>query len=272
MTNILINNKILILAVSTAIIILAGFGFTKEALADTSGYFISKNLLQGAFPEPTSIDSFVYTLSAKPPGTTATVGFNTDGGSTWYDAAGNVGTETLEEGTYTITLSGWSGAYFYYRVDFTSEGTDTPVLEEITVNYTKEESGCGTEIPDTGVPDCDGHLSAWTYCKCKPEKSEGYRISPEFELSNGSEEEIVKDSRIFWQTDERFDGNINVKVNVFTEGEWIYDQEVINGGRIPGLEPGTNLTGARIQTKTSFVGGPDFYPSLKNIKIFIEIE
>ena len=123
----------------TAIIILAGFGFAKEALATyyTSGNFISTNLLDGVSPAPTSIDSFVYNLSAKPSGTEATVGFNQDGGSTWYDAAGDVGTETLVTSTdQTITLtSGWSGANFYYKVFFTSDGTGTPVLDDITVNY-----------------------------------------------------------------------------------------------------------------------------------------
>ena len=100
--------------------------------------------------------------------------------------------------------------------------------------------------------------------------TEGYRISPEFNISG--EDNVVKDSRIFWQADERFDGNINVKVNVFTEGEWNYDQEVINGGQIPGLEEGKSLSGAKIQTKTSFIGGLNFYPSLENVKIFIELE
>lgn len=102
-------------------------------------------------------------------------------------------------------------------------------------------------------------------------RTEGDRISPEFNLS-GEEGKVVKDSQIFWQANERFDGNIDVKVNVFSEGEWFNEKDVVNGGRIPGLEPGTNLSGAKIQTKTSFVGGPDFYPSLENIKIFVELE
>lgn len=101
-------------------------------------------------------------------------------------------------------------------------------------------------------------------------RAEGDRISPEFDISG--EGDIVKDSQIFWQADERFDGNINVKVNVFSDGERLYEQDVVNGGNIPGLEPGKSLTGAKIQTKTSFVGGPTFYPTLENIKIFIEIE
>lgn len=137
-----------------------------------------------------------------------------------------------------------------------------------------EEANCESIMSDYSqeLPDgCEGQTPAWTYCKCMQGKTEGYRISPEFNLSSGTGE-TVKDSRIFWRADERFDGNIDVKVNVLTDGEWIYDQEVVNGGQIPGLEPGTNLSGAKIQTKTSFVGGPNFYPSLENIKIFLDLE
>lgn len=99
--------------------------------------------------------------------------------------------------------------------------------------------------------------------------TEGFRISPKFDISSL---DMVKDSRIFWQADEKFDGNINIKVSVLTNGEWTYEQEIVNGGEIPGLGPGASLAGAKIQTKASFVGGPEFYPSLENIKIFIETE
>ena len=102
-------------------------------------------------------------------------------------------------------------------------------------------------------------------------KAEGYRTSPEFLLC-GEENDIVKDARIFWQADERFGGDINVKVNVLSGGSWVYEQDVVNGGQIPGLEPGTSLAGAKIQTKASFIGGPEFYPSLEDIKIFLELE
>ncbi len=280
MMNILIKNKIPVLIFSTAILILAGFGFPKEALAETSGWFKSTNLLRGVFPEPTSIVSFVYNLSAKPPDTEATVQFSQDD-IEWYNSSRELnGTDILNIGEDNeIDLSGliWSGANFYYKITFTYYGTDTPVLtpilEQITVNYTKEETaGCGTPVPNYGIP-CGDHASAWTYCKCKPERLEGYRISPEFNLS-GETGETVKDSRIFWQAEERVDGTIKVEVRVSYDGgnNWSDWQPIVNGGRIPGLEPGTNLYGATIQTKTSFVGGPDFYPSLENIKIFIELE
>ncbi len=51
----------------------------------------------------------------------------------------NVGADNLTTGTNnTIDLSGlaWSGPNFYYKVAFTSDGVDTPVLDDISVNYT----------------------------------------------------------------------------------------------------------------------------------------
>lgn len=121
------------------IVISISFLFVPTTLADyfTSGNFISTNLLSGQVVS--SIDSFVYNLSAKPSGTEATVGFNQDGGSTWYNASGVEGTETLTTGeNNSIDLSslGWSGPNFYYKVIFTSDGSDTPVLDDISVNYT----------------------------------------------------------------------------------------------------------------------------------------
>jgi hypothetical protein len=106
----------------------------------------------------------------------------------------------------------------------------------------------------------------------KPElEVEGYRISPVFDFSDSAGEK-VKDSRIFWQSEERFGGKIEVWVKVFCNGEWSDWQEVTNGGRIPGLKPGENLANVKIQTKTTFFGSPEFSPSLENIKIFIETE
>lgn len=62
-------------------------------------------------------------------------------GKQWYLLLSqSYGTDTLSTGVdNTISLSslGWSGANFYYKVTFTSYGgTVTPVLDDITVNYT----------------------------------------------------------------------------------------------------------------------------------------
>ena len=135
-----------------------------------------------------------------------------------------------------------------------------------------EEATCESIMSDYSqeLPEgCDGQIPDWTYCRCEQEVVGGYRISPEFDISGP---DTVKDSRIFWQADERFNGTIKIEVKVFDGAEWGEWKQVTNGAEIPGLEAGTSLSEVKIQTKTSFVGGPDFYPSLKNIKIFIELE
>jgi len=137
-----LSQKIKIIAFF-AIIILAGFGFagTASAAYETSGNWTSINLLSGE--TVTSIDSFVYNLSAKPSGTGATIQFSQDN-TNWYSSAGVLdGTDTLTTGVdNTIDLSGlgWSGANFYYKVAFTSsDGVDTPVMDDINVTFTSNQ-------------------------------------------------------------------------------------------------------------------------------------
>lgn len=84
-----------------------------------------------------SIDSFDYIASAIPSGTSLQVQFSQDG-TNWYNSAGTPdGWDTLSEGTNNIDLSGlgWSGSNFYYHMLFTSDQNDTPVLDEIRVNF-----------------------------------------------------------------------------------------------------------------------------------------
>lgn len=100
-----------------------------------SGNLTSTNLLSGI--NNTSIDSFSYTASAIPAGTTLKVQFSQDS-INWYNSLGaSNGWDTLSVGGPSISLTGlgWSGANFYYRAQFTSDGTGTPVLDDITVHY-----------------------------------------------------------------------------------------------------------------------------------------
>jgi len=102
---------------------------------DSPGTLTSVNLLSGE--TVVSIDSFGYNASAIPSGTGLKVQFSQDS-STWYDSSGNPGQwDTLSQGSHSIDLSGlgWSGDNFYYKMEFTSDGTDTPVLDEISVNF-----------------------------------------------------------------------------------------------------------------------------------------
>jgi len=47
------------------------------------------------------------------------------------------GWDTCAEGSNSIDLSslGWSGPDFYYRMQFSSDGSNTTVLDEISVSY-----------------------------------------------------------------------------------------------------------------------------------------
>jgi len=102
----------------------------------TSGTLNSINLLVSE--TVASIDSFDYNASAIPSGTSLKVQFSQNG-SNWYNSAGTLnGWDILSQGSSSIDLSGlgWSGANFYYHMLFTSDTTDTPVLDETRVNYT----------------------------------------------------------------------------------------------------------------------------------------
>ena len=85
------------------------------------------------------IKTFVYNLSSKPSGTTATVQFSKDG-TNWYSSGGVLGaSDTLAIGTdNSIDLSGlnWETQNFFYKVSFgTNGGTATPVLNDVTLGY-----------------------------------------------------------------------------------------------------------------------------------------
>jgi hypothetical protein len=102
---------------------------------DSPGEIISINLLAGEIV--VSTDNFTYNASVIPSGTGLRVQFSTDN-TTWYNSSGaSGGWDTLSQGINTIDLSGlgWSGPNFYYKMEFTSDGTATPVLDEIAVIF-----------------------------------------------------------------------------------------------------------------------------------------
>ncbi len=102
----------------------------------SSGNFVSANLLSGL--EVTSIDSFDYNASSIPVGSDMRIQFSPDN-LNWYDSSGVLHSwDSLLEGEGTIDLSslGWAGDNFYYKTEFnTDSGLITPVLTEISVNY-----------------------------------------------------------------------------------------------------------------------------------------
>jgi hypothetical protein len=126
---------------------------------ETSGNFISVNLLDGA-SSVVSIDSFDYNLSALPDDTSGVIQFSQDQ-TNWYSSSGVLdGSSALSSGENTIDISGigWSGSNFYYKITLTSDGTDTPILDEISLNYTTDTTA--PTISYTGdTPDDDSTIN-----------------------------------------------------------------------------------------------------------------
>lgn len=121
---------------------------------DTSATIQSTNLLSGESNVATGINSFVYNLSSKPSGTTATVQFSQDA-TNWYNSSGTSGgTDTLTTGVNnTIDLSGlaWDGNNFYYKIAFGGDGTNTPVMDDITLNYSSAGACSFTDSTDNNI-------------------------------------------------------------------------------------------------------------------------
>ena|GEM_PF-4021920 len=108
-----------------------------EVSAPKTSTVQSINLIAG-ISGITSLNTFVYNLSAKPGGTTASLQFSPDA-ATWYNAScSSGGTQSLSTGSNTLNLSGacWSTTAFYYKLVFTGDSTTTPVMDDITLNYT----------------------------------------------------------------------------------------------------------------------------------------
>jgi hypothetical protein len=115
-------------------------GTTTAASYNTSASIQSTNILSGV-SSIKSIDSFGYNLTSLPADTTAIVQFSQDT-INWYNSSAVAnGTDTLSSGDHTsapisLLALGWSGPYFYYKLSFTSNGSATPQLESVAVNYT----------------------------------------------------------------------------------------------------------------------------------------
>ncbi|MEK7581837.1 MAG: hypothetical protein AAB488_00690, partial [Patescibacteria group bacterium] len=125
--------------------------FTTTNTYNTTGTLTSTNLLSGQ--TIASITSFSYTATDIPSGTGLTCQFSQDN-STWVNSSGASGSDTLSAGTNTISLStlGWTSANFYYKMAFTSDGTDTPVLDAVTVSFIPNTAPTLTSVADTPDP------------------------------------------------------------------------------------------------------------------------
>ncbi len=72
--------------------------------------------------------------------------------NTWYNSSGvEGGADTLTTGTNTINIHNltWSGSNFYYKITFTGDGSTTPVLDDVSLNYTTSGyANTGTTVTD----------------------------------------------------------------------------------------------------------------------------
>ena len=114
------------------VILLASFGFWGLAEAEyySSGTLVSQNLLYSQYVN--SVENFGYDATI-PSGTSLKVQFSQDK-TNWYNSAGvSGGWDVCSEGGHLIDLLGlnWSGPNFYYKMELTSDGNNTPVLDEI---------------------------------------------------------------------------------------------------------------------------------------------
>lgn len=117
-------------------VVLLGFAPDVFAVYPTKGLLGSKNLLAGE--GHATIGSFTYTASAIPAGTSLRVSFSKDG-SMWYDSARTpLGWNSLSVGTNTIDLAGlsWSTSGFYYKIEYTGDGSTMPVLDDVRLAFT----------------------------------------------------------------------------------------------------------------------------------------
>lgn len=130
-----------------------GNNFTSQYY--TSGTLASTNLLSGQ--SVTNINIFAYNLSALPAGTGATIQFSQNA-TDWYNSSGALnGTNTLNSGSNSINLAplNWSGANFYYKIQFTGDGSSTPVLDDITVTI----NNAVVTVPNADSIDLDRRLA-----------------------------------------------------------------------------------------------------------------
>ena len=150
------KKRLILIFFFAAIVILAGFGFPKEVSAAyyATGTLISTNLLNG-IGTVTSIDSFFASTTLPSASTTLWVQFATTSTSgPWYAANGVLNaTTSIANGTSSTSLSalGWSGPNFYYKMYFnTTDTSNTPVLEEIRVDYTSNAAPTVSDVSLNG--------------------------------------------------------------------------------------------------------------------------
>jgi len=118
------------------------------------------------------------------------------------------------------------------------------------------------------VPSLHSLTEQVTEIELIPVATEGSRVSSEIDISGQGK---VEDSQIFWQADTLNISPIVIETRLYNGTVWTNWERATSGREIPGLIKGADLQAAKIQTRALFSGGPELYPSLKNLNIFIGI-
>jgi hypothetical protein len=109
--------------------------YTSGIPLNNSGTVFSNNILSGI--NATTISIFQINLSSLPANTGLSIQFSQDGTS-WVNASGILGQSNalaLNENSFDLTTLGWSGGNFYYKLNFTSDGSSTPIINSIILEY-----------------------------------------------------------------------------------------------------------------------------------------
>jgi len=149
------------------VLICVGFvALSRVVSAASSATIVSTNLLV-AYPTATTSNSIVYTLSALPAGSAASIQFSTDA-TNWYNQDKAAGSVAMALGSnMSITLTNYTGSAFYYKITFTGTGSNTPVLDDISLNFSYASGGYNWEAwsPSSGetqIVSLDADAANWT--------------------------------------------------------------------------------------------------------------
>ena len=163
------------------------------------GNFTSTNILFGA--KPSSIIAFNYTANI-PVETQIYVQFSLDNTS-WYNSSGSLnGWDSLENGSNSIDLStkAFIGSTFYYKINFTTDGDNTPVLRYTNISFShainSEPSDSDKDnIPDSEDPDEDhDNLPDWW-------EDEWAQYAEDHDINDSFDSEDASDAMKDWDLD-----------------------------------------------------------------------
>src|SRR6056297_3982212 len=147
--------KQFVFLIAITAIFAGSFGFIDNVEAEyvSTSTITSADLISES--NVSSIDSFYYNATSIPSGTSLEFQFATSSNSgPWYDSSGSSGgwdtVSTTGGDTIDLSSLNWSANSFYYKMRMTSDGTSTPVLDNIKVNYTIDYSGLFTMDKTSG--------------------------------------------------------------------------------------------------------------------------